>query len=432
MTYNDNSSAHNRIIDHARTTLYGEIEPWVTSAIPLDHQGSTMTNQTADPSVNTHEDIVSEENRGQPEEGIGLCLSGGGYRAMLFHTGALLRLNELGLLKKLNRVASVSGGSITAGVLALNWKRLQFDAAGRASNLRDLLVVPVQNLADQTIDRGSILSGVLLPGSVSDRIIAHYREILFGKATLQDLPDDSEGPRFIITATNVQSGVLVRMSRPYLADYRVGLIRHPKISLAAAVAASSAFPPVLSPAEIDVDPKDFVKDARCDLQKEPYTDTMVLSDGGVYDNLGMEPVWKRYKTILVSDGGGQMQPEPEPAGDWARHSMRILEIVDNQVRSLRKRHLIQSYIDKDRSGTYWGIRTNIANYQVTEPLPAPHNATLELANTATRLKRLPEDRQQLLMNWGYAVCDAAIRKHAASLIANGSPKAAYPFPAHPG
>ena len=32
------------------------------------------------------------------EVGIGLCLSGGGYRAMLFHVGAILRLNEARLL----------------------------------------------------------------------------------------------------------------------------------------------------------------------------------------------------------------------------------------------------------------------------------------------------------------------------------------------
>jgi NTE family protein len=49
-----------------------------------------------------------------PEEGIALCLSGGGYRAMLFHLGALWRLNELGYLPTLARISSVSGGSITA------------------------------------------------------------------------------------------------------------------------------------------------------------------------------------------------------------------------------------------------------------------------------------------------------------------------------
>jgi len=79
--------------------------------------------------------------------GIGLCLSGGGYRAMLFHLGAIWRLNELGMLRKeilvnkappatgpqrLVRISSVSGGSITAGLLGLKWKSLNFDSANVA------------------------------------------------------------------------------------------------------------------------------------------------------------------------------------------------------------------------------------------------------------------------------------------------------------
>ena len=57
----------------------------------------------------------------RPQPGIALCLSGGGYRAMLFHLGALWRLNEWGYLPRLARISSVSGGSITAGVLGLKW-----------------------------------------------------------------------------------------------------------------------------------------------------------------------------------------------------------------------------------------------------------------------------------------------------------------------
>jgi predicted acylesterase/phospholipase RssA len=64
------------------------------------------------------------------EEGIGLCLSGGGFRAMLFHLGAFIRMNELGLLANLDRVASVSGGSIAAGALAVAASVSRQDAAG--------------------------------------------------------------------------------------------------------------------------------------------------------------------------------------------------------------------------------------------------------------------------------------------------------------
>lgn len=61
----------------------------------------------------------------RPEEGTALCLSGGGYRAMLFHVGSLWRLHELGLLAGIKRISSVSGGSITAGTLALHWSRVK-------------------------------------------------------------------------------------------------------------------------------------------------------------------------------------------------------------------------------------------------------------------------------------------------------------------
>ena len=56
-----------------------------------------------------------------------LCLSGGGYRAMVFHAGVLWRLYQAGLLRKANRISSVSGGSITAALLALKWNSLGFD-----------------------------------------------------------------------------------------------------------------------------------------------------------------------------------------------------------------------------------------------------------------------------------------------------------------
>src|SRR3546814_4639377 len=84
----------------------------------------------------------------RPATGIGLCLSGGGYRAMLFHAGVLLRATELGYLGNtertgkhgqlgaLQRVSSVSGVSITAAVLALAWSKLQVDRPGAADRYR--------------------------------------------------------------------------------------------------------------------------------------------------------------------------------------------------------------------------------------------------------------------------------------------------------
>ena len=366
--------------------------------------------------------IVTDPSEKEPEAGTALCLSGGGYRAMLFHLGALWRLYEARLLQNVQRVSSVSGGSITAGVLALKWRQLSFDPARLQADFVPQVVSPLRGLADETIDADSIIWGLMLPGRVSDRVAQAYDAQLFKGATLQDLPDT---PRFVINATNVQSGALWRFMKPYMRDYRVGEVKKPTIPLAHAVTASSAFPPVLSPFEMRLDENAFTPNSGNDLQRKPFTTKVILTDGGVYDNLGLETAWKRYKTILVSDGGGHLQPEAEPKSDWARHSFRVLNLIDNQVRALRKRQVIDSYESGARQGAYWGIRTNIADYQLADALNCPHDRTIALAETPTRLKRLDDTLQEQLINWGYAVCDAALRKHVEPTLPKPS---TFPYP----
>src|SRR5207253_7928979 len=68
---------------------------------------------------------TDEPGRG-PQPGVGLCLSGGGYRAMIFHVGVLWRLCQAGVLRSVSRISSVSGGSITAGLLGADLKALHF------------------------------------------------------------------------------------------------------------------------------------------------------------------------------------------------------------------------------------------------------------------------------------------------------------------
>jgi NTE family protein len=71
---------------------------------------------------------------------------------MLFHAGALWRLNELGYLPRLDRISSVSGGSITAGVLASGWSKLTSDQNRVASNYQEVVVAPLRGLAGRTVD----------------------------------------------------------------------------------------------------------------------------------------------------------------------------------------------------------------------------------------------------------------------------------------
>jgi NTE family protein len=346
------------------------------------------------------------------EDGVALSLSGGGYRAMVFHVGALFRLNEIGLLGRLTRISSVSGGSITAGALGLLWDQLQFEN-GKAARF-DHLVERIRAMADTTVDAGAVIGGIFSSLSISEKVAQAYDDILFKGAKLRDLPDDSQkkAPRFVINATNIQSSALWRFSRPYMGDYLVGLVKDPDVFLCTAVAASSAFPPVLSPMVLPIR-QQVEAPAGSQLNRPPFTTQAVLSDGGVYDNLGLETT-KRFKTLLVSDAGQKIAPEESPNHDWVRHSMRILDTIDNQVRSLRKRHLIEAYNRGDHAGAYWGIRTSFSEYKLSsDPLRCATRDPSGLAAVPTRLERMPPKLQNQLMNWGYVICDAALRKYAA-------------------
>lgn len=359
--------------------------------------------------------LAEAEDRGL-EDGVALAVSGGGYRAMLFHLGSFLRLHELGMLRKFKRISSVSGGSITSAKIGLEWAKL----SSRDDFFRHV-VTPIRNLAGITLDVRAGLGGIFLPGTIAEHVAKAYRKHLFSDATLQDLPDDV---RFVINATNVETGTLWRFSKPYMRDYRVGKVEDPTVPLADAVAASSAFPPVLSPMVLRCEASDFTEVAP---EMTPgFLEEISLTDGGVYDNLGLETIWKRYATVLVSDAGGKVGLDPSPASDWAFHAKRVLEIIHEQVSSVRKRQVIAAFKEGDREGAYWGIRTDIAHYGLGDALPAPHPRTLELAETPTRLKRLSAIHQERLINWGYAVCDAAVRKHLPP--PQPGPDRAFPYP----
>jgi len=369
-----------------------------------------------------------------PALGIGLCLSGGGYRAMLFHLGVLWRLAELGYLGTadrkgkhgaigtLQRVSSVSGGSIVAGVLGIAWDDLRVDDDQLLERFRELVVKPVENFASQTTVSIWSAAWAAVVSTVNRSVARVYRRRLYGDKTLQDLPDS---PRFVINATNLQSGALWRFSKPFTRDWRVGEIRNPTDSIASVVGASSAFPPFLSPARFRYDESQYTPGSGSGLQKPPYTTRPALSDGGVYDNLGLETVFKNFQTVIVSNAGGGFKPKSKIAGDWALQSYRVMSTIDNQVRSLRKRVLISSLASLEKFGVYFSIRSDIDGYPAANKLACPHKRTRELADIPTDLAAKDMSTQRRLINWGYAICDAGIR----SWVEDGLPApTGFPYP----
>src|SRR3954469_24478899 len=171
----------------------------------------------------------------------GLALSGGGIRATLFHLGALWRINQLGRLRDLGRISSVSGGSIASALLAIAWPDLEFDGLGRATNLGETFAKPVMRLAKLPLDAPIVALG-MVPGIEPAAVLAEALDrYFFDGRTLADLPAEGAGPQFVFNATDLTSGTDWRFSRPYMGSYRIGLVRNPTLRLADAVAASAAF-----------------------------------------------------------------------------------------------------------------------------------------------------------------------------------------------
>lgn len=367
-----------------------------------------------------------------PDEGIGICLSGGGYRAMLFHLGALRRLLEEGILQRASRISSVSGGSITAAVLGLAWKRIRPDLATSRvvpDSFVEHVEAPLRRLASTTVDLVPSLLNAAMIGNAASRIARRYNATLFHGATLQDLPDDgapmtdpAHGPRFMINATNLESGVLWRFSRKYMADWTVGLVPRPNVPLASAVAASSAFPLFLSPLTLSLQEFTFEDEPGKPLPiNASRREQAVLTDGGVYDNLGLETVWKNHRTVFVSDaGGGAEFWDRRARRNWLRQISRVFWVQRQQVGGLRRRQLMASYRPTTdpgspddpwwRHGAFWSIAMPISRYgHGGEPL-VPDAEALELAATPVRLKAMSKDLQDKLIRWGYAACDASLRR----------------------
>ena len=276
------------------------------------------------------------ESRGA---GIGLALSGGGYRATLFHLGSLRRLAELGVLDHVSHVSSVSGGAITAGVLASDW--IAHPASPGADRVQRVTAV-LQEFCSHTIDTGTIIGGALTPfRRVSDLLADKYDASLFHGRSLAQLP--AAGPQFTFCSTNLQTGRLVHLTRGKVVDYRIGASTL-DLPLARAVAASSAFPPFLSPVEVDCSAATWTPTHYSTLTADShYCRRLYLTDGGAYDNLGLEPIWKDSGVVLVSDAGAPYVSQPSISTEWFTQLHAVFEIATDQARGVRKRWLIDQF-----------------------------------------------------------------------------------------
>jgi predicted acylesterase/phospholipase RssA len=344
---------------------------------------------------------------------IGLALSGGGFRATLYHLGLVRFLYDAGILPHVTHITAVSGGSIIAAHLGLNWGRYngsasEFDAA--ANELLALVRLDVRNRIVRRYGLGFALRGPRRLLGLSNRRLTrtglleyHYEKYLYGDTSLFQLP---ETPCLHLLATNLSEGRLCSFQRDGLwmicreagNAFRIDRFRIGLATVPMAVAASSAFPGFFPPMELtgaDVGARSG------EFGRQSYT------DGGVFDNLGVrmfrflaqssgteESPWDG---VLVSDVGKPFEIQASArAGGLIRTAMRASDILMDRVWQLENETF------KDTPGFVFARITDIVNPEL-DPTALHPEIQRRLPSIRTDLDRFSDIEISSLIRHGYCV-----------------------------
>jgi predicted acylesterase/phospholipase RssA len=126
----------------------------------------------------------------------------------------------------------------------------------------------------------------------------------------------------------------------------------PDLPLSLAVAASSCFPPVFKPLRMGLGPAKLAGGkVPQGAERDSSIRGLTLSDGGVYDNLALESVWKDHAVVLSSGGGALIRAGADTGFFWEVE--RETAVPENQALAVRRRWLMANFIGGIMEGTYW-------------------------------------------------------------------------------
>jgi NTE family protein len=382
---------------------------------------------------------------GLPREerrGVALCISGGGYRASLFHLGAMTRLEELGILSKIDTFTSVSGGSIALAQLVTHRRSLGDDwpqPGGRVPGFRGGVVEPLRAFTQSDIRTRTLLQ-TFRPSRWFDQnagvegLARHYAT---GPAPgrADDLP---EHPRFVFCATDL------RFRTQWTVDTASRLAGSEQAgygplgeywTLARAVAASSCFPPAFRALLLKAEGAELSGGSYAAEDRDELVRGLELSDGGVHDNLGLEPVWRAHRDVLVSDAAPSLTFAPR-IGRAVWSQLRMVVTLLEQATDVRKRWLIANYAAGELGGAFWGIGSLPSHYprnagRATAPALADDLVSRYLAPVRIDLDTFSPGEIATIENHGYAMADLAVATHASHLEEPGAPPPRLPHGEEP-
>jgi predicted acylesterase/phospholipase RssA len=401
----------------------------------------------------------------------GLALSGGGFRASLFHIGVLARLADIDVLRHIEVLSCVSGGSVIGAYLYLEIKTLlerKADADITAQDYIDLVArIERDFLAGvQRNVRGRMLAGwwanlktLFVPGYTRTLYLGQlFERFFYRKAArtekplwLNDLkihPQDeskdflprldnwrraAKAPVLLLNATTLNTGhnwqfAVSWMGEPALAAggvdsndllrrmyYDEAPPRYRKIRLGEAVVASACVPALFDPIEFS----------------ELYPGrTVRLVDGGVHDNQGTSGLLEQECTaVLVSDASGQMNSDFSPSAEIVSVPLRANDILMARVREAEFRQLrILERATALSSLMYLHLKEGLSMKHIDwldcrdpykDPPPAttpgsdygvPLNARERLAGLRTDFDAFSDAEAHALMLSGYRLTEECIPK----------------------
>ena len=252
---------------------------------------------------------------------VGLALSGGGFRASIFHLGVIRRLEELGIMKGVAVISSVSGGSIIAASYVVEMERRLRERRGEIEErpetidavrlelfeeiAADFFAALDHNLRTRALIYSPFYHPIkwiksLYPGySRSDLIQKEYDEWFYDGNTLDQLPPVTQGdrqeplsvvagPKLILNTTSLMTGERIGFSRVPVSGFNeLKTVNKNVLMLSRIVGASACVPGLFPPVSVSGD---------------------LLVDGGVSDNQGVEGLLENgCDVMLVSDASGQME-----------------------------------------------------------------------------------------------------------------------------
>jgi NTE family protein len=268
---------------------------------------------------------------------VGVTLSGGGFRATFAVLGMLRYLADAGLLSAVRYSSSVSGGSITNGLLARHWGALR-EKGFSVEAFDDLLLEPVVKLVSTRSLKRALLGSLWRTIGSDNRTDVLGQQLdswFFHGQLLQDMDPEV---RFVINAANIVTGVRFTFERDVVGDYVIGLAptEGTGLRLAQAAAASAAVPGAFTPWPVQ------------GISFPCAMETPKLLDGGVYDNTGLEVLdddddeHRRVFTVTMN-AGGLLRPGSYGKVPLIRDLSRANALLYRQSTALRTRMMVAAF-----------------------------------------------------------------------------------------